>query len=288
MIGVAPSGPNGYFQPLQLREVTPEIENTSAELSDPRLAAAVRIPDSAYVVADLARLDVDLTGPMTFVGKGVCDANSGRDDADVDLMERFAVIVAGMADGLPSERAAVRSEVAAKWACVAKHGAIGLVSLRTPKTTVLPWASTIAAYRSGAMGLVDRGTAVSRSAPCPALVVDVPAARAMLAAVDRNLETEEARAASGKFDHFELPGTLRLRFHGSAKDLGSSNVIGRIAGSDPLLAREAIVISAHLDHLGVDGRGRSATAPSTMPPASHSCSPSPTRSSRYLMRHAVP
>lgn len=256
MMGVAAGGQGGYFQPLRLREVTPDLAATTAELSDPALAAAIRVPDTAIVSADLAHLELELSGAMTYVGKGVCDVDSGRDDAaGVDLTGRFAVMIAGVADGLPPVRAAVRSDTAAKWACVARRGAIGIVTLRTGKATVLPWASTIASYRSGAMGLLDGDVARSRSLPAPIVVLDAPAARAALAAAGRDLEIEETRAATGKLEHFDLPGTLRIRYRGRARDVVSANVIGRIEGSDPRLAREAVVISAHLDHLGVDGKG---------------------------------
>jgi Zn-dependent M28 family amino/carboxypeptidase len=256
MMGVAAGGPGGYFQPLRLREVTPDVAATTAELSDPALAAAIRVPDSAIVNAELAHLDLELSGPMTYVGKGICDVDSGRDDAaGVELSGRFAVMIAGAADGLPPARAAVRSDTAAKWACVAKHGAIGIVSLRTPKTAAQPWASTIASYRSGTMGLVEADAARSRYVPAPIVVLAPEAARATLAAVGRDLEIEEARASAGKHKHFELPGTLRIRYHARARDLMAANVIGRIEGSDPDLAREAVVISAHLDAHGVDGNG---------------------------------
>jgi Zn-dependent M28 family amino/carboxypeptidase len=105
------------------------------------------------------------------------------------------------------------------------------------------------------MGLVDGGAARSRSLPAPNLVLDAPAARAALAAAGHDLDAEEARAATGKPAAFELPGTLRIRYRARARDVASANVIGRIEGSDPRLAREAVVISAHLDHLGVDAGG---------------------------------
>jgi hypothetical protein len=255
-LGVAPAGQNGYFQPLRLREVTPDLAAISAEFSDPALAAAIRVPDSAFVTSDLAQLELELSGAMTYVGKGVCDRETGRDDtAGADLRGRFAVVLAGVADGLPAARAAVRSETSAKWACVAQRGAIGMVVLRTRKAVALPWSSTIASYRLGAMGLVDGETARSRSLPGPSLVLDLPAARTALAAAGRDLDGEEAAAATGKSAPFELPGTLRLRYRARARDVASANVVGRIDGSDPQLAREAVVVSAHLDHLGVDGSG---------------------------------
>ncbi|HMG24679.1 MAG TPA: M28 family peptidase, partial [Kofleriaceae bacterium] len=256
ILGIAPGAEAGYFQPVALREVTPDLAATSVELSDRALAAAVRVPDSALVSVDFAHLELDLAGGMTYVGKGVCDPETGRDDAaGVELAGRFAVVIAGVADGLPGARAAVRSDNAAKWACVSRHGAIGMVVLRTQRSASLGWASTVASYRSGAMGLVDAGGARSRSVPAPTLVLDAPAARALLAAAGRELDTEEPRASAGKVEPAELPGTLRIRYRGRARDVASSNVIGRIAGSDPQLAREAVVISAHLDHLGVNAAG---------------------------------
>jgi hypothetical protein len=255
ILGIAPGGKDGYFQPLLLREVTPDLVATHVELSDPELAKAIRVPDSATVSADLAHLDLDLSGPMTFVGKGVCDPESGRDDAaGVDLTGRFAVVLAGVANGLPAARAGVRSDTAAKWACVARRGAIGLVVVRTQRSTTLGWSSTVASYRSGAMGLLDGDTARSRSLPAPIVVLDVPAATAAFNAARREFELDD-QLAHGKVEHFDLPGTLRIRYHAEARDVRSANVIGRIAGSDPQLAREAVVISAHLDHLGVDARG---------------------------------
>jgi Zn-dependent M28 family amino/carboxypeptidase len=260
-LGIAPGAAGGdgggsYFQPVRLREVTPDLAATRVELSDPALAAAIRVPDSAIVNADFGHTDLDLSGAMTYVGKGVCDPETGRDDAaGADLHGRFAVVLAGVADGLPAARATVRSDTSAKWACVSRSGAIGLVVLRTRKATTLPWASTVTSYRSGAMGLLDADGAHSRSVPAPIVVLDTPAARAALAAAGHDLDAEEARAATGKIEHFDLPGSLRLRYHSRARDLASANVIGRIPGSDPRLAREAVVVSAHLDHLGVDATG---------------------------------
>jgi Zn-dependent M28 family amino/carboxypeptidase len=130
-----------------------------------------------------------------------------------------------------------------------------MVALRTAKSTALRWASTVASYRSGAMGVVDGDVVRSRSAPAPIVVLDVPAARAVLAAAGHELDAEEARAATGKVAPFELPGTLRIHYRARTRDVASKNVIGRIDGADPQLAREAVVVSAHLDHLGVDASG---------------------------------
>lgn len=50
----------------------------------------------------------------------------------------------------------------------------------------------------------------------------------------------------------------RVLFSGkvSEGEVEIDNVVGRIAGSDPALAEEWVVIGAHYDHIGVDVRGR--------------------------------
>ncbi len=69
-----------------------------------------------------------------------------------------------------------------------------------------------------------------------------------------------------------MPGTLEAhdRHHRATSSI-ASNVIGMLDGSDPALKKEYVVVSAHLDHLGI-GReinGDSCTtAPWTTPAAS--------------------
>jgi hypothetical protein len=59
-------------------------------------------------------------------------------------------------------------------------------------------------------------------------------------------------AAAGKpLPRFPLPSSLRVRLKFESFDLSSENVLGVLPGSDPALAGEYIVISAHLDGYGI-------------------------------------
>ncbi len=61
-----------------------------------------------------------------------------------------------------------------------------------------------------------------------------------------------ALSAAGKpLPRFALPATLRARMKFEAADLASDNIIGVLPGSDPALAREYVVVSAHLDGYGI-------------------------------------
>jgi hypothetical protein len=86
-------------------------------------------------------------------------------------------------------------------------------------------------------------------AEAPPLVRLSPAAaRAILAAA--GLDAVSARVAKPR----EMPGaTVTLRAGGSERLVWSRNVVGLLAGSDPKLREEAVVLGAHMDHLGRTG-----------------------------------
>ena len=50
---------------------------------------------------------------------------------------------------------------------------------------------------------------------------------------------------------FELPARLKARAEFVTAPVKSANVVGLLPGSDPALAKQYVVLSAHLDHVGV-------------------------------------
>ena len=61
------------------------------------------------------------------------------------------------------------------------------------------------------------------------------------------MKAVEAGGAKG----FVLPSTIDVTLNTETKDVESANVVGVIEGSDPKLKNDVIVLSAHLDHVGV-------------------------------------
>jgi hypothetical protein len=64
-------------------------------------------------------------------------------------------------------------------------------------------------------------------------------------------ETVDLAAAGKPLPRFELPDRLRARMKFESGDLKCNNVLGVLRGSDPVLANEYVVISAHLDGYGI-------------------------------------
>jgi hypothetical protein len=75
--------------------------------------------------------------------------------------------------------------------------------------------------------------------------------RKMLADVGKNLDEFIKQANSQQFQPVPLPVRLKARMVSKLRPFEASNVVGMIPGSDPKLKDEAIIYTAHHDHLGI-------------------------------------
>lgn len=73
----------------------------------------------------------------------------------------------------------------------------------------------------------------------------------MLAMTGYSLSDLMKRAARRSFKPIPLGLRLTTSFHTTIKRSATANVIGVLPGSDPALKNEAIIITAHFDHLGI-------------------------------------
>ncbi len=79
-------------------------------------------------------------------------------------------------------------------------------------------------------------------------------ARALLSAAGLDLDDLKRAALRRDFQPVPLNATIDITVGKHWRDLTAANVIGRIPGSDPLLAGECVVYTAHWDHFGWDPR----------------------------------
>ena len=116
-----------------------------------------------------------------------------------------------------------------------------------------PWAQQAGNWERPGMRLRDAAGHGIETFPQLRVVARVSAAAAdLLFDGSGHTAAELARAAQlGRLHGFPLPATLALSAHTHIEPFDSRNVVGRLSGSDPVLGAEAIVYSAHLDHLGV-------------------------------------
>ncbi len=96
-----------------------------------------------------------------------------------------------------------------------------------------------------------RRRAIRGGAGCRVLAgISVAGAHKLLGPdADKILAAAETR--DGAVKGFALPWSLKAELHSEIKKVESENIVGLLPGSDPKLKDEYVVLSAHLDHLGI-------------------------------------
>ncbi|HXW91615.1 MAG TPA: M28 family metallopeptidase [Terriglobales bacterium] len=255
-IGLAPAGVNGtWFQPLQLRKAELIPEQTSFELvRDGKSTMLVR--DRDYIIyANLLQTDATVNAGAVFVGYGVTAPEFQYDDySGADVKGKVAVVLRGAPARFPSTERAYFASALTMQQNAAAHGAIGVIVIDSPEFLQGQWNRVMLQLRADPpMRWLDPQGAPSDTVPeIRALIrTNQSGAEALFAGAPKSLPEVFAAAKAGQPGSFPLPGTVRIHLANRFTRVESRNVIAKLTGSDPTLANEYVVYSAHLDHLGI-------------------------------------
>jgi len=248
-LGLEPLGDNGsYMADVPLHDVMADADYNRFTLD----GVDYDHGDHVYVSLNPSRLETEITGELVFVGHGVSAPNHGHDDyADVDVTGKIVVVLGGFPDGLPSEERAHHG--ASTRATAAAHGAIGMISLTEwTQEDVTEFATGFAARPT------TRLTAASGASPYDQIVAsaNVDAELGARLFEGAELSLAEVRLAmdaenDASYPRFALPHTVTIRQRTLSQPFSDPNVVGLIRGTDPDLADEVVLLSAHLDHIGL-------------------------------------
>uniref|UniRef100_UPI00286E0A83 M28 family metallopeptidase n=1 Tax=Sandarakinorhabdus sp. TaxID=1916663 RepID=UPI00286E0A83 len=209
---------------------------------------------------DMVRSPGDRAGPdpvtagLVFVGYGLKDAALGIDDfAGLDLQGKIAIALTGAPASLDTETAAHLARTSKAIGAQA-GGAIGLVQVRTLKEAArLPWDKMLPRAFQPRRALVgaDGKPLGDGSALKVRATISDEAAAALFAGGAMDFAAVRAAAATGNTKGFALPGSVTITRSQTVATVTSPNVLALLPGSDPKLANEIVLISAHLDHVGM-------------------------------------
>jgi hypothetical protein len=256
-LGLAPGGDDqSYFQTIPFRKVS--VANDTGGTMRLSGRGAPRLKQGAdYVVGSSGKAEsVSIEGEVVFVGYGFVSAEHERDDyAGLDVEGKIVAYFSGAPKFLNSEERAHNRSLRAQNA--SERGAIGAITIWTPELEDR-FAFERAASRVGvgsSMNWVDdNGEAFSTAPNLRATAsISMDAGRKLLARAPVSYDdlVAASEADAGEVPAFPLGVTARIETKSVHSDTTSPNVIGILPGSDPALANEYIVVTAHLDHIGI-------------------------------------
>jgi Zn-dependent M28 family amino/carboxypeptidase len=244
--GLAPAGVDGFLQPVAFEQQVVDqaaskatIGNTPFQPGQDMIITAGSGPRSAMVDA-----------PLVFIGYGLHLPAQGHDDfAGQDLKGKIVVVISGgpaeLSGPVKSDARFHRAEQ------LAKLGAVGIISLTTPKQVEIPWARQKLLSGQPGMYLAD---ARLREVPDGffAASIDPDRSEALLEGTGHSFAELCALAdASKPLPLFALNKSLKASIVAHREPVTSPNLVAKLEGSDPKLKSEYVAVSAHLDHLGV-------------------------------------
>ena len=244
-----PAGTRGYYQPIDFISQTFDSKASSASLTGPTGTTALAVPSDIYFRGSHA-MPEKIEAPLVFAGYGLSMPDKGQDDfAGLDLTGKIVLVLSGgPADVAGSRKANARSERAR---ILAERGALGMIALTTPKQIEIPWNRQIALSSRSSMMLADQARR-EIGKPFMAATFNPDTSEALFAGSGHSVAELAALAdASKPLPKFDLPKRLAATIVAHQSPVHSANLVARLPGRDRRLASQNVVLSAHLDGLGI-------------------------------------
>jgi|HubBroStandDraft_6_1064221.scaffolds.fasta_scaffold59164_2 Zn-dependent M28 family amino/carboxypeptidase len=249
--GVQPAGTDGYYQPVKFssRQII-EADSSAALVRDGKVEP-LTLGDDVIISS---RVDVapEAEAPLVFVGYGLTVPENNYDDfSGLDMKGKVAVILSGSPAEIPGPLASNYQTAGERWKALRNAGAIGMISIPNPASMDVPW-SRIALNRNHvSMELADpvfhdtAGQQVS-------MLFNPAKAGQLFAGTGHSFDELAALGKDRKpLPHFALPVSIRVKAKLEKKEIESANIVAKLPGSDPALKNEYVVLSAHIDHIGI-------------------------------------
>jgi Zn-dependent M28 family amino/carboxypeptidase len=246
--GLKPAGTDLYFQNVGFEMQTIQTAGSKVMLTSGN-AAAVDVSESLVLSPGILQRK-QTKAPLVFAGYGIHLPEEGYDDlTGLDVKGAIVVfIVGGPASIAGAHRAHAIAEVLPHY--LENAGAVGVIQIGTPKNREIPWARQKAAGAQPGMVLAEKELRRYRGEMFGA-AFDETKAEMLFAGSGKTFAELVALADVHKpLPHLKLVPAVDAHVDAVVAPLNSVNVVGELPGSDPALAPEAVVLSAHLDHLG--------------------------------------
>lgn len=264
--GLQPAGVNGYYQPVKFDVTRVLAAKSSMALEVDGRKAPLALGQDAILGARGSQ-PPSITAPLVFIGYGLHLPEAKYDDFNspelplASLKGKIVVYINGGPGNLSGAlKSFARTSLLAH--ALADAGAVGSISIPTPKSMDFPWERVASGSSQPGMRLAADPKDAAVAARHPALA-DLHAT--MFSSTFNPAEAEKLFAGTGHtfaemltladaqkpLPHFDLKKSLTATVTTENSSVESPNIVARLEGSDPALKSEFVLVSAHLDHLGI-------------------------------------
>jgi Zn-dependent M28 family amino/carboxypeptidase len=251
-LGLEPALPNGsWMQPFDVVGTTTDCRGLVA-VRGGKDQVSLRFPEDYVAFSGETSQQVRLDdAEVVFVGYGIRAPEFRWDDyKGADLRGKVLLYMNNDPESDPALFAGRRRLYYGRWdyklEMAAKLGASGAILIHTDHSAGYPWSVVQASWTGEQFSLPNAG---EPELPVGMWVTE-EASRRLVRLGGHDLDALRAAAERRDFRPVPLGVSLSLALENTISHRKTANVVARLPGRDPALAREAVVYTAHLDHFG--------------------------------------
>ena len=249
--GLQPAGSKGFYQPVAF--VSRQIDESGSSLTlvrDGRPEPLVLGEDAMFST----RYDLvpSTNAPLVFVGYGLQIPETNYDDfAGLDVKGKVVVYIAGSPADVPSALSAHYQSGGERARTLRELGAVGLISIPNPASMDIPWGRMTLARTRPSMVLADPDLDDTKGVGLAVTFNPADAEKLFPGSGHSFAEIAALGKDRKPMPHFPLTASIQAKAKVIKKNIESDNIVAKLPGSDPTLKDQYVVLSAHLDHVGV-------------------------------------
>lgn len=254
-IGLEPAGDDGWYQ--QVPMLARRIDTVSATVvyHQDGGETTLKWKDDFVMGGDAVRAETNIQAEVVFAGFGIHAPDLGYSDYDdIDVMGKVVALFGGAPSTFPHNERAFYSSRLTKTEEAVARGAVGMIGLRSRLDQGrYSWKrlSANAGVRPGMSWVNLSGDAANYFPEIQgSATLNISAADELFKSAPISFEDALDAAEVGTPLSTPLGFEVTLARKTEHESITSPNVIGVLRGSDPELADEYVVYTAHLDHVG--------------------------------------
>jgi Zn-dependent M28 family amino/carboxypeptidase len=250
--GLQPAGTDGFYQPVKFISRQIVEKDSSAALVRSRKVEPLTLGEDAFFSTRADLTSEEITAPLVFVGYGLKIPENNYDDlSGLDLNGKVVVYLAGSPSEISTALSAHYQTVGERWKSLKQAGVIGIISIPNPASMDIPWSRMSLNRAHPSMELADPEFNETPGLKMAMTFNPAQAEKLFAASGHKFEEIAELGKDRKPLPHFPLGISLKARATVKTATVESANVVGKLPGNDPALKNEYVVLSAHVDHLGI-------------------------------------
>ena len=252
-LGLQPGAPDGTWrQPFDVVGITSHSPDT-IRFTRSGKTLDLRFRDDFIAFSGVAEPEARVAAAeVVFVGYGIVAPEYGWDDyKGADVTGKVVLMMNNDPEDDPKLFAGKTRLYYGRWDYkyenAARHGAVAAIIIHTTPSAGYPWQVVQSSWTTEQFSLPDEEG--------PQLRVEAwtteEASRRIAALGGQDLDALRTAAQKREFKAVPLGVTLDVALQNDVRRKTTANVLGRLPGSDPALSGQAVIYTAHYDHLGM-------------------------------------